>query len=136
MLEDARVCFIFEKVHYGGLQVQIEALKASITTGTAVSYTTAANHLSTAFSQFKEYTVKNRVISGVEACGTSDVIHDPNGRIIFDRWIPNWGSLSNEDRKKVMSENKRLGISVGKGGKVKKVGIQVKILIIITKNSA
>ena len=85
-------------------------------------YTTAYNHLSTEVSQFPEYYAQNRVISGGEARGTSDGIHNHNGSIIAEKWIPNWSGLIIEDRKKVMDERKCLGVRLGKCGKVEKGG--------------
>ena len=54
-------------------------------TGTAILYTAAVNHLSTAVSQLPEYSTRRRVISGVESRGTSDGIHNPNSIIISDK---------------------------------------------------
>ena len=113
-------CFL--KVQNYLLQVQIKAFKDSITNGTAVLNTTEANQLNTAVSQFPEYTARNRVIYGVEAHGTSDGTHNPDDRIITDKWIPNWCDLINKDRKTVMDYRKRLGIRLWKRGKGKKVG--------------
>ena len=47
MIEDAKVHLLFEKVNNSGIQVQIEALKASITTVIDALYMTEANHIST-----------------------------------------------------------------------------------------
>ena len=69
MQEDAKIRTLFEKVQHSGLQVQIDALKAQITTGTNITYTTAANHISTAVSILPEYTAKNRIISCVTTEG-------------------------------------------------------------------
>ena len=114
MIEDAKVHLLFEKVNNSGIQVQIEALKASITTVIDALYMTEANHISTSVWQFPEYSAQKRVISRVKARGTSDGIHNPNGSIISDKWIPNWSGLSIEDLKKIMDERKRLGIRIGK----------------------
>ena len=61
-------------------------------------------------------------MSGVEARGIGDVICDIDGRIITEKWIPNWSDLSIQDRKKVMAEIKRLGVRLGKVGKGEKGG--------------
>jgi len=42
MAEDAKVRFIFRKVEHPGIRSSIEALKDLETTGTAITYTTAA----------------------------------------------------------------------------------------------
>ena len=63
MLEGAKLQFLFDRTHHASLQVQVEALKANITTGTPVTYTTAENHLTTAVSQLVDYVVKARVAS-------------------------------------------------------------------------
>ena len=55
MLEDAKIRFLFERTQHTGLQGHVQALKASITTGSAISYTTAANHLSTAVSELPDW---------------------------------------------------------------------------------
>ena len=122
MLEGAKVRLLFERVQHSGLQVQIEYLNDSITTGIDIFYTTAANHLSAAVSQLTEYSARNRVIYGVEAQGTSDGIYNPNGIIIDDKCIPNWSYLSVEDSKNVTAERKKLGNRLGKGGKGEKGG--------------
>ena len=122
MLENAKFSFLFDKLQHAGLQANIEALKASINTRTAVSYTTVSNHLSTGFPHLPEYSAQNRIISIVDARGTSDGIHDPYGSIISDKCIPNWSDLSNKDRNWVTDETKRLGIGLGKGGKGEKGG--------------
>ena len=85
--EDANIRFIFDKVRHDGLQLQIKALKASIVTGTSILYTTADKHISRAVSQLSEYSARNRVISGVDARGTSDGMHNPDGSIISNKWI-------------------------------------------------
>jgi len=43
MAEEAKVRFLFRKIEYPGLQGAIQAFNASIATGTAISYTTAAS---------------------------------------------------------------------------------------------
>ena len=51
MSDEAKVRFLFRKVQNSGLRSSIDALKAAKTTGTVISYTMAANHLSTAVSE-------------------------------------------------------------------------------------
>ena len=53
----------------------------------------------------------------MEAQGTSDGIQNPYGSIITDKLIPDWDYLSIKGRKKVVSEIKRLIVSIGKGDK-------------------
>ena len=54
MLEEAKVRFLFRKVQHTGLRSSTNTLKASHTTGTNISYTMAANHLSTTTSELPE----------------------------------------------------------------------------------
>ena len=51
MSDEAKVRFLFQKVQHAGLRSSSDALKATQTTGTVISYTMAANHLSTAVSK-------------------------------------------------------------------------------------
>ena len=60
----------------------IEALQTQMTAGVAVSYTMAANHLSTAVSELPEFLQKNRNISGVARSESSHVIYNSDGAII------------------------------------------------------
>jgi hypothetical protein len=85
--------------------------------GAAVTYTMAANHLSTAVSELPEHIAKNRNVSGVgtnDKKGSSDIYND-DGSIITGH-IPNWRSLSKQDRNIVINERKRRGIKGGKNG--------------------
>ena len=52
MTEDSKIRFLFKKIQYSWLDSAIEAIKSNITTETTgkVSYTTMANHISTAVS--------------------------------------------------------------------------------------
>ena len=54
MLKEANVGFLFRKVQHTGLRSSIDALKASQTMGTTISYTMAENHLSTATSELPD----------------------------------------------------------------------------------
>ena len=81
MLEDAKIRLIFECNQHASPQVQVEALKANITTGTPVTYTTDVNHLNTAVSQIADYIAKSRV-AGAVVTGTSNAgITNSNGNI-------------------------------------------------------
>ena len=67
MSEEAKVWLLFRKVQHTGLRSSIDALKASQTTGTTISYTMAANYLSTATSELPYYISKNaRNVSGIQ----------------------------------------------------------------------
>ena len=70
MSYEAKVRFLFRKVQHAGLRSSIDALKATQTTGTIISYTMAAKHLSTAVSELLEYLAKNaRNVSGIQTGG-------------------------------------------------------------------
>ena len=103
MPDDAKTRFLFKRVQHSGLRGAIEALRAQITAGVAVSYTMAANHLSTAVSELPEYLHKNRNISGVES---SHGIYNSDGTIITGH-IPNWRNLSPEERNLVKQERRK-----------------------------
>ena len=114
MAEDAKVRFLFKKVQHKDLQPAIEALQAQITTGSNINYTRAANHLSAKVSTLPEYLSKHRTVAGVTAGGTGGTngesgIYNADGSINTG-YIPNWRSLSNDDKDKVRQERKRLGI--------------------------
>ena len=67
MSDEAKVRFLFRKVQHTGLRSSIKTLKASQKTGMTISYTMAANHLSTATSELPEYIANNaRNVSGVQ----------------------------------------------------------------------
>ena len=120
MAEEAKIRFLFRKIHHVGLSSAIEAMKAKITTdppGT-VTYTTVANHLSTAVSELPDFIAKNRNISSVGG-GSSNGIHNADGSINTGHH-PNWQQLSVADRKTVNDERARLGLGRNKkqkGGK-------------------
>eukprot|EP00957_Ditylum_brightwellii_P145495 11078648-Ditylum_brightwellii.AAC.1 len=92
MEEDAKIRFLFKKIEHQGLQASIEALKVCINTvgPGSVSYTTAANHLSTAVSELHEYVA--RQYRNVSSLGKGNNGHDSDGKIITDT-IANWHSL-------------------------------------------
>ena len=68
MEEDAKMRFIFRNIQHSGLEANIAAIKASITTNPAgtVTYITVCNNLSTSVSQLPDVIVKGRNISFVE----------------------------------------------------------------------
>ena len=110
MGEDAKIRFLFKKIQHQGLKGSIEALKAQQVSGSKITYTMVTNHLATAVSELPEYISKNRNISASSASTVnhSSTIYDSKGNIITG-FIPNWNSLSREERAKVFAERKRLG---------------------------
>ena len=116
MAEDAKIRFLFKKVQHSGLSSAIEAMKAKITTeapGT-VTYSTVANHLSTAVSELPDYVARNRNVSGMTTGSTS--IYNADGTINTGHH-PNWLKLSSDDQKKVNDERSRLGLGKNKNRK-------------------
>ena len=81
-----------------------------------VTYTMAANHISTAVSELLEYISKTRNVSLVNATpgqkGSSEIYNDDG--TIKTGHIPTWRDLSKADRAIVMAERLRLGIKGGK----------------------
>ena len=59
MSEEAKVRFIFRKVHHTGIHISVNTLKASQKTGMTIFYTMATNHFSTAKFEITEYIEKN-----------------------------------------------------------------------------
>ena len=59
MKEDAKLRFLFDKTQHPSLTATVAVLEAPITAGATISYTTAANHLSTAVSKLTEFQSKN-----------------------------------------------------------------------------
>ena len=109
MAEDAKITFHFKKVQHTGLTSAIEAMKAKINTeppGT-VTYTTVANHISTAVSELPDYVAKHRNVSSVTEKKSG--IYNADGTINTGHH-PNWKELSADDRKKVNDERARLGL--------------------------
>jgi len=96
-------------------------LKALETTGSAITYTTAANHIATAVSELPEAISRNtRNISSVAQADSGDrqsgtgIYNDDES--IKTGHIHEWKSLPLEDRKAVIGERKRLGIQFKKKG--------------------
>ena len=121
MTDDAKTRFLFKQVQNASLRGAIKALKAQQTAGVNVTYTMAANHLSTAVSELPEFISKNR---NVAAIGTGsgrrgcDDIYNNDGTINTGH-IPTWRQLSPEDREIVTEERNRLRNKGGKGNKHK-----------------
>ena len=129
MTEDAKIRFLFNKVQHSGLQSTVDALKARITTSPVgtITYTTVANHLSTAVSELPEYVSRHRNISATGTSprggggGQEGSVYNSDGSIITG-YINNWRELSREDKQVVLDERARLGIkkkSNNKNGKSK-----------------
>ena len=100
--------FLFNNIQHSGLHSAIEAMKAKITTEItgAVSYTTVANHISTAVSQLPDYLSKNRNISSIRSDqynGDISSIYNNYGSINTGH-LNNWTKLSDDDRKKINDE--------------------------------
>ena len=73
MTEDAKIRFLFKKIQHSGLESDVEAMKAKITTeppGT-VTYTTVANHILTAVSELPDFLSRNHKVSGVSGHSVS-----------------------------------------------------------------
>ena len=121
MEEEAKIRFLFKKIQHAGLQSAIEAMRARITTSNVpISYSTVANHMSTAVSMLPEYVARNRTISaaGKVQEETDSPIHNEDGSIITG-YIENWRDLNKQQRETVIKERSRLGIKLDKqkGGK-------------------
>ena len=108
MADDAKVRFLFKKIQHPSLQNAIEALKAQQTSGTKVTYTMAANHLSTAVSELPEFLSKNRNISATTTDKVNPAILNSDGTINTGH-IPTWRSLPQKDRDIVNNERKARG---------------------------
>jgi hypothetical protein len=111
MTDEAKVRFLFKKVQHPGLRGSIDALKAQQTAGTDLTYTMAANHLSTAVSELPEYISKNRTVSAANTGGDNEIgngIYNADGSINTG-YIPTWRSLSSADKAKVAEARKKLG---------------------------
>ena len=99
-------------MQHAGLCSSIDAPNATQTAGTDITYTIAANHLSTAVSELPESIAKKaRNVSLVQTGGGggSTNMHNKDESSITGH-IPNWKSLSFQERKVVIDERKRLDI--------------------------
>ena len=94
MLQDAKLQLSFDRTQHASPQVQVEALKANIATGTPMTYTTATNHLNTAVSQIADYVAKARFAGNVGTETVNAGITDSDGNSInVESWIENWNQL-------------------------------------------
>ena len=71
MIDNAKVWFLYKRVQHPGFKNAIEALNTMQMMVTDVTYTMAANHISTEVSQLPEYLNKNRSISDLSIRGNS-----------------------------------------------------------------
>ena len=120
MTEDAKIRFLFKKIQHSGLDSAVEAMKAKITTEPAgtVTYTTVANHISTAVSELPDYLSRNHKVSGVSGgkmnSNASYNIYNADGTINTGHHA-DWMAMGAENRKKVNDERSRLGFGENKG---------------------
>ena len=112
--EKGKIDILFAKVQNPGLQAAIEALRTKEIEGVELSYTAAANHLSTTVARLTATGSRN-VSSLTVGGGGNEGIYNPDGSIKTGH-ISNWKSLSQEDRSKVIEERKRLGANKKKSG--------------------
>ena len=121
MTDGQKVRFLFKKVQHNGLQSAIDALRALQTKGTEVTFSEASSHLATMVSELPEYISRNRNVSGVTSQQSQSTptkgIYDENGKI-FTGHIPHWSSLTQEEKNKVLAEQKKH--RSGNGGKKSK----------------
>ena len=118
MGNDAKVRFLFKHVQHPELEAPVEALRVLQSGGDVLTYTRAANHLSTHVSNMKERFQSNRTtlrrqVAGIGTNGGdhdgSDIIYDKDGSIIIGH-IEGWHKLSHKDKQIVHEERKRLGV--------------------------
>jgi hypothetical protein len=119
MTEDAKIRFLFKKVQHTGLASAIEAMKAKITTEQpgAVTYTTVANHLSTAVSELPDYLSRNQKVSGVNGSSFNNQNHlsilNADGTINTGHHT-DWMGMGAENCKKVNDERACHGLGENK----------------------
>ena len=83
-----------------------------------MTYTTAANHLTTAVSQLAYYVAKTRVAGAVgTGTGNAGITVSSGNSINVDSWIPNWNQLSKGDRDKILDESRNKSFKLGMRGK-------------------
>ena len=113
--ENAKVRELLKHVQHNQLQDTVKALRVQFDLD-GISYTEAANHLTSAVSELPEYLLARRVSSLKHICGggsdkgknkfKQDSIYADDGTI-FTGYYSNWKSLSKEDRDKVIAEWKK-----------------------------
>lgn len=113
--EKSKVDLLFSKVQHQGLQAAVEALRTKEVEGVELTYTAAANHLSTTVARLAASN-GGRAISALGTTGSGgNGIYNSDGSIKTGH-IANWRSLTEEERSKVFEERKRLGVSGKKKG--------------------
>ena len=122
--EDMKLRFLFKTVQHASLSASVEALKVRDSIGeTALTFTEAANHLAAQVSTMPEFVAKGRGISAIEigspGGGGKSSIHRSDGSI-YTGFIKNWGSLSQDEKTKVIEERARLGIKGRDGASPKR----------------
>ena len=67
MSEEAKIRYLYKKINHEALVKTVEAMKTKIATEVigVVTYTTVANHISTAVSELPDYFSRHRNTSGV-----------------------------------------------------------------------
>ena len=115
LTENAKVRELLKHVQNNQLQDTVKALWVRFDLD-GISYTEAANHLTSAVSELPEYLLARRVssLNRIRAGGLDkgknkfkwDSIYADDGTI-FTEYYSNWKSLSKEDRDKVIAEQKK-----------------------------
>ena len=121
LTENAKVRELLKCVQNNQLQDTVKALRVRFDID-GISYTEAANHLTSAVSELPEYQLARRVSSLKRICGGGlekgknkfkrDSIYADDGTI-FTGYYSNWKSLPKEDRDKVIAERKKKNTSGG-----------------------
>ena len=121
LTENAKVRELLKRVQNNQLQDTVKALRVRFDLD-GISYTEAANHLTSAVSELPEYLLARCVSSLKRICGGGsekgknkfkrDSIYADDGTI-FTGYYSNWKSLSKEDRDKVIAEWKKKNTNGG-----------------------
>ena len=122
MEEDAMIRFLFRSIVHPGLEADIAAMKATITTSPpgSITYSTVSNHLSTSVSQLPEFIARGRNVSATTTEGTDDgklSCYKDDGTLILDQYLPDWQTYPDDVKKNILSERARLGVKLGRGGR-------------------
>ena len=121
LTKNAKVHELLKRVQNNQLQDTVKALRVRFDID-GISYTEAANHLTSAVSELPEYLLARRVSSlkrirggGLEKGKNKfkrDSIYADDGTI-FTGYYSNWKSLPKEDRDKVIAERKKKNTNGG-----------------------
>ena len=121
LTKNAKVRELLKRVQNNQLQDTVKALRVRFDID-GISYTEAANHLTSAVSELPEYLLARRVSSlkrirggGLEKGKNKfkrDSIYADDGTI-FTGYYSNWKSLPKEDRDKVIAEQKKKNTNGG-----------------------